>query len=105
MNIPHFIPSRGLARTRGFVLALSVVASTAGFAAESPKPSPLPIERMRATAYTKEFAKRFALPDPEPGTEPSGGVQTMEFAVGRETQLNMIFIMTSDHGVAWRLAT
>jgi len=32
-----------------FVLALGVVASTTGFAAESPMSSPLPIERMRAT--------------------------------------------------------
>lgn len=43
--------------------------------------TPLPIEQMRASAYTKDFAKRFGLPDPEPGTEPSGGIQAMEFAV------------------------
>jgi len=43
--------------------------------------SPLPIEEMRATAYTKAFAKRFALPEPQPGTEPEGGIQAMEFAV------------------------
>jgi len=45
------------------------------------RPAPLPIEQMRAVAYTKDFAKRFALPDPQPGTEPSGGIQAMEFAV------------------------
>lgn len=48
---------------------------------EAKDPAPLPIEQMRAAVYTKEFAKRFALPDPEPGTEPERGMQAMEFAV------------------------
>jgi hypothetical protein len=62
---------------------LSVTLLTSPFAlAREPQPlTALPIEQMRATVYTKEFAKRFALPDPEPGSEPSGGVQAMEFAV------------------------
>lgn len=42
----------------------------------SDQPPPLPIEEMRAVVYTKAFAKRFALPEPEP----EGGVQAMEFA-------------------------
>ena len=50
-------------------------------AGEFVKPAPLPIEQMRATAYTKAFAKRFALPEPEPGTEPEGGIEAMEFSV------------------------
>lgn len=50
-------------------------------AKEPQAPAPLPIEQMRAVAYTQEFAKRFALPDPQPGTEPEGGIQAMEFAV------------------------
>ncbi len=62
------------------ILAWSAITSSA-HAKEAEKPAPLPIERMRAVAYTKEFAKRFALPDPEPGTEPEGGLQAMEFAV------------------------
>lgn len=50
-------------------------------AAATPKVQPLPIDQMRATVYTKAFAKRFTLPDPEPGSEPEGGMQAMEFAV------------------------
>ncbi len=64
-----------------FVLSLGFsIAPAAG--ADKPGPSAsLPIEQMRAVAYTKDFAQRFALPAPEPGTEPSGGIQAMEFAV------------------------
>lgn len=50
-------------------------------AAETKRPEPLPIETMRAAVYTKAFAKRFALPDPEPGTEPTGVIQGMEFHI------------------------
>lgn len=50
-------------------------------AAETKLPDPLPIETMRAAVYTKAFAKRFALPDPEPGTEPGGAIQGMEFQI------------------------
>ncbi len=50
-------------------------------AEEPTKAGPLPFEKMRAAVYTRDFAQRFALPDPEPGTEPSGGIQAMEFAV------------------------
>ncbi len=53
----------------------------ASFSAEAKEPTPLDTDAMRAAVYTKEFAKRFALPAPEAGTEPSGGVQAMEFAV------------------------
>lgn len=48
---------------------------------EAKDPAPLPIEQMHAAVYTKDFAKRFALPEPESGTEPEGGIQAMEFAV------------------------
>lgn len=50
-------------------------------AAETKLPDPLPIETMKAAVYTKAFAKRFVLPDPEPGTEPSGAIQGMEFQI------------------------
>lgn len=63
-----------------FALLLAAVVSTASAQDRTP-PVPLPIEQMRAAVYTKEFAKRFALPEPEPGTEPEGGIQAMEFAV------------------------
>lgn len=41
----------------------------------------LPLEEMRIVAYTKAFAERFGLPAPKPGTEPSGGLQAIEFAI------------------------
>jgi len=41
----------------------------------------LPLEEMRIAAYTKDFAERFGLPAPMPGTEPSGGLQAIEFAI------------------------
>lgn len=63
------------------VFSASLVAFSVANAKEPAQPSLLPIEQMRAVAYTKDFAKRFALPDPELGSEPSGGVQGMEFAV------------------------
>lgn len=50
-------------------------------AAETKLPDPLPLETMRAAIYTKAFAQRFALPDPEPGSEPAGVIQGMEFQV------------------------
>ncbi|MFO1207213.1 MAG: hypothetical protein U1E63_16065 [Burkholderiales bacterium] len=46
-----------------------------------PPPPPLPIEQMRAFGYTKEFAQRFALPEPEPGWEPRDGLLAVEFRV------------------------
>ncbi len=64
-----------------FVLPLGFSAAPAAGADKPVAPAPLPIEQMHAVAYTKDFAKRFALPEPEPGTEPSGGIQAMEFAV------------------------
>lgn len=64
-----------------FVLPLGFSAAPAAGADKPVAPAPLPIEQMRAVAYTKEFAQRFALPDPEPSTEPSGGIQAMEFTV------------------------
>lgn len=84
---PYNNASQGGAVKKPF-LALSLIvvlvwpaAIPSTHAKESQAPALLPIEQMRAVAYTKEFAKRFALPDPEPGTEPSGGIQAMEFAV------------------------
>ena len=41
----------------------------------------LPLEGMRIAAYTKAFAERFGLPAPAPGTEPSGGLEAIEFAI------------------------
>jgi hypothetical protein len=41
----------------------------------------LPLEEMRIAAYTKAFAARFGLPAPEPGTEPGGGLEAIEFAI------------------------
>lgn len=41
----------------------------------------LPLGEMRITAYTKAFAERFGLPAPKPGTEPSGGLEAIEFAI------------------------
>ena len=61
-------------------IALMLVSALAK-AGEFVKPAPLPIEQMRAVAYTKAFAKRFALPEPEPGTEPEDGIEAMEFSV------------------------
>lgn len=43
----------------------------------------LPIQEMRATAYTKAFAQRFGLEPPAPGTEPSNGLEAMELRVER----------------------
>lgn len=37
----------------------------------------LPLKEMRIVAYTKAFAGRFGLPDPVPGTEPSGGLEAI----------------------------
>jgi len=42
---------------------------------------PLPVHEMRAAIYTKAFAERFGRPAPEPGSEPSAGVQAIEFLV------------------------
>ena len=49
----------------------------------SPPAPPIPVEQMRAFAYTKEFANRFALPEPEPGWEPGEGLLAVEFRVLR----------------------
>jgi hypothetical protein len=48
--------------------------------AEPPAP-PIPIEQMRAFGYTKAFAERFALPEPQPGWEPGEGLLAVEFVV------------------------
>lgn len=58
------------------------VIATAAFAVEkNPTYPELPLQEMRITAYTKTFAERFGLPAPEPGTEPSGGLEAIEFAI------------------------
>ena len=41
----------------------------------------LPLNEMRVAVYTKAFAERFGLPDPVPGTEPSDGLEAIEFAI------------------------
>jgi len=43
----------------------------------------LPIQEMRATAYTAAFAKRFGLEPPAPGTEPGNGLEALEIKVER----------------------
>jgi len=43
----------------------------------------LPIQEMRAVAYTAAFAKRFGLPPPPPGTEPNNGLEALEVKVQR----------------------
>lgn len=80
-------------------VAVLTLAATGAQAAEPAKSAALPIESMRATAYTKAFAKRFALPDPSTGTEPEGGLQAIEFRVesapphsfGYNCKLNLYF--------------
>lgn len=67
---------------RAFTFLLLICGISASTVADDAKqPAPLPIDEMRATTYTKAFAKRFGLPDPQPDTEPEGGVQAMEFGV------------------------
>lgn len=46
-----------------------------------PPAPPIPVEQMRAFGYTKEFAKRFALPEPKPAWEPGEGLLAVEFRV------------------------
>ena len=54
----------------------------------------LPIQEMRATAYTKAFAKRFGLPPPTPGTEPDNGLEALEVRVQRLREWTNIYSMT-----------
>ncbi|MCL2336072.1 MAG: hypothetical protein FWC60_01490 [Firmicutes bacterium] len=46
----------------------------------------LPIQEMRAVAYTAAFAKRFGLPPPAPGTEPDNGLEALEVRVQRAVE-------------------
>lgn len=62
-------------------LCVSLWLHALSVAAETRLPDPLPIETIKAAVYTKAFAKRFVLPDPEPGTEPTGAIQGMEFSM------------------------
>lgn len=71
-----------------FSIALSLIAlmqliiAASVFAVENHPDYPvLPLEEMRITAYTKAFAERFGLPGPDPGTEPEGGLEAIEFAI------------------------
>ncbi len=64
------------------------------FAAEAKEPTPLDIEKMHAVAYTKEFAQRFALSDPEAGSEPSGGLQAVEFSVAAQSKRQQMYVCT-----------
>lgn len=84
----YFRATRAVRWLRAMALALafgcvsSAIAQTAAPAPSPPAP-PIPIEQMRAFGYTKEFAKRFALPEPEPGWEPGEGLLAVEFRVER----------------------
>jgi hypothetical protein len=42
---------------------------------------PIPVQEMQVAAYSKEFAKRFSLPDPEPGFELSPPVHGLRFSI------------------------
>lgn len=68
----------------GFLICLSVFlvvpACIAGEKKDAAYPE-LPLGEMRIVAYTKAFAERFGLPAPKPGTEPSGGLEAIEFAI------------------------
>ncbi len=48
---------------------------------ESKQPPELSPNKLRTVVYTKEFAQRFGLVAPEHGTEPSGGIEAIEFTV------------------------
>ncbi len=75
---------RAMRWLRAMVLAVAVssmptaIAQPTPLAPEPPAP-PIPVEQMRAFGYTKEFAQRFALPEPEPGWEPGDGLLAVEF--------------------------
>lgn len=54
----------------------------------------LPIQEMRATAYTKAFAQRFGLEPPAPGTEPSNGLEALELRVQRTREWTNLYSFT-----------
>lgn len=54
--------------------------STAAFEAEK-RLEPLSTWEMRVTAYTREFAKRFNLPEPAEDMIPSGGIAAIDFRI------------------------
>lgn len=63
-------------------LLFQILSLQASIAVETEAAYPeLPSSGMRISAYTKDFAKRFGLPDPVPGTEPGGGLEAIEFAI------------------------
>jgi hypothetical protein len=65
-------------------IAFSVVSWNQAAAAQEqvvlPAP-PVPVQEMQVAAYSKEFAKRFNLPDSEPGFELSTPVHGLRFSV------------------------
>jgi hypothetical protein len=66
------------------LLVWSVLPLGKGWTGELPAGvEPLQVKQMRVTAYTKAFAKRFGLPEPQAGYELSeeGGLQAIEYAV------------------------
>lgn len=60
-------------------LSLAFTSKTLG-QSEGSQPQPFS-GRDSVVAYSKDFAKRFALPEPEPGMELSGPLQALEFRV------------------------
>ena len=58
-----------------------LIAAAALAVEKTPGYPELPLEGMRIAAYTKAFAERFGLSAPAPGTEPSGGLEAIEFAI------------------------
>ncbi len=63
------------------VMTLMLLSWASPVCAETQAYPELPLQEMRIAAYTKAFAERFGLPAPAPGTEPSGGLQAIEFAI------------------------
>jgi hypothetical protein len=64
-----------------FALGCMSIAIAQTASPPAPPAPPIPVEQMRAFGYTKEFAQRFALPEPEPGWEPGEGLLAVEFRV------------------------
>lgn len=68
----------------GFTTTLSIMLWAEAASAQGHitlPPPPVPVHEMQVAAYSKEFAKRFNLPDPEPGFELSPPVHGLRFSI------------------------